>query len=486
VEGSRGELKQYLIEIGSRVGIPLRFLRLLPALGFGVVLGGCATLLGGGPPGVESVVEGKYVDVLCHFDCGPAGPEALQLAEETWERVAEYLAVPPDTLLESRARVHLYGTPDDYADVADRLAGGQFLATGAFSSRDHRNAHILASAELSGLLGGLSFHHRRSVVHEAAHLAAYDLARGAYWPPWLAEGLAGWAERSVVVETAVGDVWEENPWASTQLWRVQRLIEVGALPAVGETLTGGAVELSLGDAYAFWIELFHFLVHGPWADEMQELVQDVARREVPEDRAWPEVGRQVSEVFSASDLQAVDDAFRSYVQGLRPGWIELFRSVEAVPDEPGSWLQHSVVDVPVGAFAWRSGNPGRWGGFRVESRVEPLGGPPWEIRLALVRHEGDPLLLSVDWEGAVRLLEFSFDRPAELDTLATNRLADPPPAEEAFAFGVRFQQGRVGIRLAGGEEVLLPLRDAEPTGLWGPGVGPGTVAIWRGFRVGAP
>lgn len=469
---------------GPGTSLPRPFL--LPALGLTLVLGGCATLLGGGPPGVHTEVEGRHVQVLCHFDCGAAGAEALELAEETWYRVAEYLDLPPDAPHDSRARIHLYGTPDDYADVEERMAGGQFLATGAFSSRDHRSAHILVPAELTQLLGGLSFHHRRSVVHEAAHLAGYDLAQGAYWPPWLAEGLAGWAERTVVVDTAPGEVQEENPWASTQLWRVQRLIEVDALPPVEGTLRGGPVELSLADAYAFWIELFHFLVHGPWEAEVQAILQDVARQEIPADEAWPEVGRQVSAVFSADDFEAIDQAFRQYIRELRPGWVELFRSVEAVPHEPGSWLQHSVVDVPVGAFAWRAGSPGRWGGFRVESLVEPLGGPPWEIRMALVQHQGDPLLLSMDWEGTVRLLEFSFDRPAQLDTLAQSRLAQPPPDSAAFSLGVRFQHGRVGIRLAGGEEVLLPVRDAEPTGLWGPGVGPGTVAIWRGFRVGAP
>ncbi len=430
--------------------------------------------------------EGQYLTVVCHFECGALGDEALAISEEAWELVASYLGVSPRPEAPEAATLHLYGEWREYQRVEDRIAGGRFRDTGAFSVRDDRSAHVMVPRDLGARLGTLSFHHRRNVAHEAAHLASYDRARGAYWPPWLAEGLAGWVERELVVEGVPGAIQENNPWASTQLWRIQRLLELGSLPGVPETLTGRPIELTLGDAYAYWIELFHFLVHGPWADDMEELVREVAAREIPEDRAWPEVGAMVQDAFGEEGLAEIDSQFRSYIRELQPGWVELFRSLERRVDEPGVWLQHAVGGLPVGAFAWRSGDPGRRQGFWVETRVEPLGDEPWEVRVALVRRDDDPLFVSLDSDGILQLLEFSYEAPDRVSVLQRERVTTPRVENRLVALRVRFRPGRVDVRVDGGPEVEFSLPDAAPTGLWGLGVAPETVALWRGWRVGAP
>lgn len=451
-------------------------------------LAGCTAALQSleGLPEPVSHHEGPYLTVICHFECGSLGDEALAISGEAWELVATYLGVSPLPEAPGPATLHLYGGLREYRRVENRIAGGRFRDTGAFSARDDRSAHLLVPRDLGSRLGTLSFHHRRNVAHEAAHLASYDRARGAFWPPWLAEGLAGWVERELVAGGVPGAVQENNPWASTQLWRIQRLLELGSLPGVPETLTGQPIELTLADAYAYWIELFHFLVHGPWADEMQELVRGVAAREIPEERAWPEVGRMVSETLGEGELTEIDSQFRSYIRELQPGWVELFRSLERRVDEPGVWLQHAVGGQPVGAFAWRSGDPGRWQGFSLDTRVEPLGDDPWEVRIALVRRDDDPIFVSLDSDGVLQLLEFSLGSPDRISVLQRDRVEAPGVEDRLVAFRVRFRPGRVDARVDGGPEVTFSLPDAAPTGLWGLGVAPETVALWRGWRVGSP
>ena len=234
-----------------------------------LTLAGCA--LGGppvSPPPLVSVHGDGPIAVHCHFPCGPLGEEALAVARESWSLTAGFLGNPAPggegsggvrRTAGGPATLHLYGSWPDYLAVEDSVAGGAFRDTGAFASRNDRAAHVLVPADLARTLGRIPGHHRRAVAHEAAHLASYDLARGAYWPPWLAEGLAGWAERRLALDDAAFAGRRDDPWASTHLWRVQRMLEQGTLPGVEATLTGAPLELTRPDAYAFWIELFHFL-----------------------------------------------------------------------------------------------------------------------------------------------------------------------------------------------------------------------------------
>jgi hypothetical protein len=264
------------------------------------------------------------------------------------------------------------------------------------------------------------------------------------------------------------------------------MVELGTLPGVEDTFSGAPIQLSLPDAYAFWIELFHFLAQGDEGDRLREVVRAVASREIPAERAWPAVGEIVRETLSPKEMGAMKEDFRAYLSGGAVGWVELFRSLEEEEARPGSWTQYAIVEAPVGSFAWRAAEPASASGFRVTLQVEPRAVDPegegWEIRVALGTRDGDPLLASLDQDGGVHLRSFPPNPLGTLDTLASRSGALPPPTG-AMAVEVRFEPGEVGIRLLGGEAVVLPAPGLAPSGLWGPGVGPGTVAHWGGWRL---
>ncbi len=461
-----------------------------------LTLAGCA--LGGppvSPPPLVSVHGDGPIAVHCHFPCGPLGEEALAVARESWSLTAGFLGNPGPggegsggvrRTAEGPATLHLYGSWPDYLAVEDSVAGGAFRDTGAFASRNDRAAHVLVPADLARTLGRIPGHHRRAVAHEAAHLASYDLARGAYWPPWLAEGLAGWAERRLALDDAAFAGRRDDPWASTHLWRVQRMLEQGTLPGVEATLTGAPLELTRPDAYAFWIELFHFLAQGDEGPRLREVVRAVASREIPAERAWPAVGEIVREHLTAEEMARMEEGFHAHLQAGAVGGVELFRSLEEVEVRPGSWAQYAVVDAPVGSFAWRAAELASTAGFRVTLQVEPQAVDPeegdWEVRVALGTRDGDPLLVALDRQGGVFLRSFPPNPLGTLETLASRPGALPPPTG-SIALEVRFEPGEVGLRVLGGEAVTLPAPGLAPSGLWGPGVGPGTVAHWGGWRL---
>ncbi|TVR62325.1 MAG: hypothetical protein EA422_11465, partial [Gemmatimonadales bacterium] len=429
----------------------------------------------------------------CHFPCGELGDEALAVARESWALTAGFLGQSQDGVRRSAdgpATLHLYGSWEDYLAEEDRLAGGTFRETGAFASRDDRAAHVLVPGELSAALGRIPGHHRRTIAHEAAHLASYDLARGAFWPPWLAEGLAGWAERRLALDDAAFAGRRDDPWASTHLWRVQRMMELGTLPGVEATFSGAPVELSLPDAYAFWIELFHFLAQGSYGERIQEVVRAVASQEIPAARAWPAVGEIVQETLSPQEMAAMEEEFRAYLSGGALGWVELFRSLEEEDARPGSWIQYAIVEAQVGSFAWRAAEPAPTRGFRLTVQVEPTPvnpeADPWEVRVALGTRGGDPLLVALDGEGGIHLRSFPPNPLGTLETLASRARSprpDPASEPEPITMEVRFEPGEVAVRVLGEAPVVFPAPGLSPSGLWGPGVAPGTLARWRGWRV---
>lgn len=473
----------------ARHAIRIAKVSLLLASG-ALLLPGCAS--GSARALAEATVihGGDQIRVACHFECDRLGSEALRTAELAWAAVAELLEAVPPPAGGRRPVIHLWGSLAEYRLIESRVAGGQFRDVGGFSSRAQRVAHVLILDDLPPAYlehTRLPVHYRRNVAHEAAHLATYDLALGAYWPPWLAEGMAGWVERQVVDRTRpTGEmaIQEANPWAATHLWRVQRLLAADALPSVTDVLTGAPLALSLADAYALWTELFDFLLSGAFASETRALVREVAATRIPEASAWPAVAEIARRVFREEGFERADQDFRRHIRSLQPGWVEALRSLEETPTGLGAWLQHAVTDVPAGAIAWRTGVAGPAEGFRVQGSVLPLGEAPWEFRIALARVGGSPLLVGVDSEGRVQLLELDGDRPELVSTTASSALPAPPPGVDMIHFSVRFLPGEITVQVDGDPEgVTFPVPGAEPEGVWGVGVASGTSVLWEGLEV---
>lgn len=454
------------------------------------VLGGCAGGFGlwSSPPEPVSAERGEYVEVVCYFECGTIARDALRTAEAAWRLTAVYLGSPPEVQGERFPSLHLYGSFRDYEIVEDAIAGGRFRDYGGFSSRDTREAHLPVPSHLpSGVLEriGLPALHSRAVAHEAAHLAAYELAEGAYWPLWLAEGLAGWVEREVVASGGAERVHRMNPWASTRLWRVQRLLQDESTPSVDAILQGRPMEISVADAYSLWTEVFHFLARGPYAADMRRFIRTVADEPIPEERAWEAVGEILEASVGSDVLAEVDDAFRDHVARVGPAWVEIFRSVQPVSGNPGQWFQHSVMGMPTGALAWRTADAGEPPGFVAAGTVEPVGGGEWEVRIPLDREDDDPLVVAVRSQGDVRLLEFAYETADEPTLLEERPVASSLPLDGRVDLAVQFQPGEVAVRVGVDRApVAFDVPGARPTGMWGIGVAPDSYVVWSRLRTG--
>ena len=454
------------------------------------LLQGCfgAPLSPGPVPDVQVIHSGTFLRVACHFECGDLGRETLRTGELAWRWTAVVLGVEPDPSDAPPPTVHLFASRADYQTAEARIGGGEFHDRNGFSSREHRAAFVFVPAELPRPYlerTGLPLSTRRNIAHEAAHLASYELAFGAYWPPWLAEGLAGWVEREAVVRPAgVGFIEARNPWAATHLWRVQRLLQADLLPTVPDLMTGAPLPLSLEDAYAVWTEVFDYLVRGPFSEETRLLVHEVAATRIPEARAWPAVAEVAERTFGRDRMEEADAGFRSHVQRRRPGWVEVFRSVDPAAHGPDTWLQYAETELPVGALVWRMGDPGEADGFVVEGRVRPLGGDPWEVRVSLAPVEGASLLVAIASDGHVRLIDLDLERPDRLSVRASDRFGTsaPFPGPEAL-LSVRFVPGEIRVAVDGRpSDVSFEAPDLRPAGLWGIGVAPGTPVVWEGLR----
>ncbi len=446
---------------------------------------GCAgaLLLRSPAPPVVSVHSGAHLEVVCHFPCGAWGQEALERAEAGWEAVADYLEAESPSKDLTLPTIHLYGAESEYEAVEAYIAGGRFRDTRGFSSRDSRSAHLLVDASVAEAVGevGLPAHYLRAIAHEAAHLATYDLAAGAYWPPWLAEGMAGWVERETD-GIELGNPIAADPWASTHLWRAQRLLTAGELPGADEILLGAPLRLTIPDAYAVWTEFFHFMVSGPYRDEMKELVVAVADDQIPEEYAWPVVAAAAEDMFGVDRIAELDSAFRNRLEETQPQWMEVRRSLQPLGDSRDRWLQVATGGDPGGALAWRVRGLPIEEDLRIEARVQGLGKGPWEARLALGRANGDdPLLLAVDSDGWIRLFEFPSADPAS-PTLLTEQ---PPPSTDIDLVGqqsieLEFAPGELWLRWGSlSLEATFELTESEPNGVWGIGVGPRSAAIWN-------
>jgi hypothetical protein len=485
--------------------------RVVAAAALALAAQGCAMtfLPWNRPPAVHQVLRGEHVQVACHFDCGAVGREALATAEDAWARVAAYLAVdpgmaaarngdeavllgeePPRPLPGAPAdppTIHIYGSLRGYELTEREVAGGRFRFSAGFSDRVSRRAYLMVPDDLRPELlerTGLPDQYRRIIAHEAAHLAAYVLGEGAHWPLWLAEGLSGWVERMVVTSHHPGPVQEVNPWAGTRLWRVQHLLEQDSLPPVGEILAGTHGGLPVGDAYALWIELFHFLNESDWGEGFQETIRALARRPILEEEALYQVLQAVEARFGPVDVEGMDAAFRAHLRSLTPGWIEVFRALDPLPDDPDRWIQYSLVDLAVGPMAWRADATGDRRGFLLTGTVEPLGSDPWEIRWVLDRTGDDPLMLSVDSRGEVTLREFAYETADAPSHLLRRRLRRDLPSNRPVTFSVGVRPGVVQLRLEEDLlEVELELSGMEPSGVWGLGLERGSAAVWGELAV---
>ncbi len=214
--------------------------------------------------------------------------------------------------------VHLYRGAADYA-AADRAAtGGRFARNLAFSLEAGPVAHVALQPEMDDSVfarTGLSAATRRTLAHEAVHLALHEsMPNHEDQPAWMQEGLATWIADRVLVGAGLAPPPETAPLSATRTVRVQRLLERGALPTPRAILFTDLGDLTFNERYATWWLFWRLLAENGGGERMKSAIR----------AAWPlgggtnygaRLARDIEEAWGSEALDAL--AWRTAAVGRR-------------------------------------------------------------------------------------------------------------------------------------------------------------------------
>jgi hypothetical protein len=439
------------------------------ALLVATLLPACAPATFRAPPGVPQPAEqhrGAHFVIDCHFPCGDAGQGALETAESAWSVAAELLDAQervPDRPLE----IHLYDRPEDYEAVDRQLTGGRFRLNRAVTHPGTASAHILAHPFVHPDITarfGLTANTRRTIAHEAFHLAARTLSpETRRLRPWVNEGMATWAEIEVLVRLGLARSVEEEPVSGTRAYLLRARVEEGTLPPLSELLAG-VDSLPLADRYAVHQYLFDFLR---------------TTRHARVSAALKGLNHRPADAFEnslfgperADTLALLDRELRDWIRDLPSGWAETRRALAVLPGD--TWYQ---VGFDGGGVAWRwqplVSVPGE-----IRGTVEPLGPQVPEASVLLALLNGGYLSITFTSRGDVTVRRHggaNDERPPPLLSRAAQR-----PLSGPVSFRVRFQEDLIGIRVEDFDEIMIRNPSLRATGRWGLAVPPAGNAVWR-------
>jgi hypothetical protein len=492
----------------------LELLRLAALAAALLLLGGCE--LRGGP---GERIRGEGFELRCDPGCGPRGGDLLADLARTRDSVAVWFGVDPDlapTILdgERKLRIRLYASEAPFLRADRRLASGRFARQQAFSHQRSRSAHILAEGAPDPRRWerfGPGFQGERLVVHEAAHLVSYALARDARWPSWISEGIAahaeeGWAAARSSTRLDREGVREAEPWLHSQRHARARLLEAGDLPSAASMIRSDLAHLPLATRYAVWAALVGVLLEEPFRERTREFLREIAGpAPVP---GWTEatVARRFEARFDPETLSDLDARLHEVVSAEDVAWVELRRSA--------GWTPHGLLQLSVNLdpLLWRpsstasavsaDGSPA--GGVvlravaeEVGSGAAPSGGMLLVLGVRDVMLDGDAVGVVVRSDAEPRLVRV----PLRSDALP-RAWSGPEPRVGAGAAGVEagaagpgaasLVEGPLGVavelglagerltlRVGGRPDVHWVLPGLRPSGEWGVGTTGGMAVLWR-------
>ena len=433
-------------------------------------------------PGPHSTIRrGAHFRVVLHFESPGGAEQALATAEAAWPHAVEFFGVGGDPL-DPPLSVHIYSSSSDYRRVEKALTGGRFRRHLAFSHLSTRTAHIALQPHLTAEAIerlGLPAQTLRLVAHEASHVASYHAYHTSLWmPEWLDEGVACWIEQQVMIARGLSPLREEDdPWASTYLWRVTRLLEDGRLPPAIDIFRDHLGGLDRVQRYALRKVFFSFLRTDDHLDGQRAVLRRV--RELDGGPGFAgELLREVRSIFGSETLEPLDRDFRLHVSRFRPGWIERRRSLQCSGD---AWQQ---IAFPTGdALAWRTEAP-ESDRYRMIGSVEVLRNTGRRMHLYLGRSSTGHLDIRFEVGHGLKVF-FRAERPG--GRAARRLLGEIRSPNMEFdrrvPFEVRVIENEIRIRLAEEAPLRVEVEGLDPRGPWGLGASRGTAGVWHSLRI---
>ena len=177
----------------------------------------------------------------------------------------------------------------------------------------------------------------------------------------------------------------------------------------------------------------------------------------------------------AGEPSKLDRKFHKFVQGLKPDWDQVCRSLEVSGAE---WVQSAFADT--NAIAWRVEKP-RKSKYTIRGSFEIVPGNGTQMNFLLDRREAGPKrgLVSLAFAAGTGLTLFEYlpDSKgwvnlafAKMETLVVGKQIE-------FELKVSGDELRISVE---GEQVLkVIVTDRDLGGPWGLGAQSGTTGIWK-------
>ncbi len=414
---------------------------------------------------------GDHFRLTCHFDNRAVAQSALDIVEATWKPAAAlYGVVDSDTgaLLE----VHLYRNAADYTAAEAQLTGGKFRRNLAFAHWDTVTAHVAVQPDLSDEVLehiGLSTQTLRLLVHEAAHLVRFRaMPNYRAHPGWFADGNASWIEVEVLRDRGLLESPVLDPGFSTNVIRVQSLIERDRLPSVADVLLDRTDKLQFYERYACRWLLFDFTMRTR-ASAMKRAIADMRRFDDGADftsRAAAAVRKRIGR----AGWRKIDDEFRDFVRALQPQWEQVYRSLETDGDQ---WVQTAFRST--NAIAWRA-QPIKPSSYDVAGTLTLLPGRATQLNLLLGRSRSGFVSVAFTAGYGVTVFEYH-SRGDRFERLARQSVGLAPDKPIRFRASY-LASGELSVDVDG-KQVLEVDLDRDMRGPWGLGAQAGSAGVWQ-------
>jgi hypothetical protein len=448
--------------------------------------------LQGSPKPVDAPKRASPIKIVCDVAEPRIQAKATIVAEATWKETCALFGTDAKTTDPPR-EMHLYGAVAEYAAACDKLVGGNFKRNMAFTAEKPPSVHIVLQPPIRGEAQKTlvpTWQTLRLVAHETSHLARYvTLANYRDQPGWLTDGAAIWIEAKVLAAQGLFKRAEQWPFCSTDVVRVQRLVKDAHLPTVEELLHDRTDKLEFYSRYATRGLFFRYLIEGGHSKEFRAFLLDVIRIGGGEG-CTDRVVDLLKAKLGVADWKELDAGFRKWIADLKPGWDEVFTSLEPVGDD---WTQTSFDET--NAIAWRTEDAGRKP-YAIEGAVTTYDDRTErsQANLLLGRmtlSDGKSRFVSFAFVPGFGVTVFDYDGSrAEEEQWTQKAFVDSrgsaPGKPLAFRVDCTPKEDATDVKLALAGKVVAQFDVGRVLdGAWGVGAQAGSSCVWHGVKLGA-
>ncbi len=418
----------------------------------------------------ELVREGDHFRLVCHYTNEDAADQGLATVEAIWPLAAELYGFGSD---EDRdlLSVHLYRDENAYAEAEQELTKGAFRRNLAFSHFGTMSAHVALQPRLSDKAMaevGLTAQTLRLLVHEAAHLVRYaHHLNFRSHPGWLADGAASWIAERVSKDLDLFKKLEQDPFYSTSLLHVKKLLEHDNLPTVEAFLLDELGELTVNERYAVRWLYFRFLIEGKYRVKFRKVITK-ARQLGGGANFTERLFDESLRILGKKKLTSIDRDFKKYVKSFEPAWEEIFRTLQCQGER---WVQAAFGS---NAIAWRRKPAGKK--YTVAGELTILPGAIEQMNLFLGRSEQG--FLSVAFKpGSVTLFEY-LSSTGDWQSRGFAECEDVLRGEP-FAFSVAIKGSTARVAVNGADVISGEVKTIPLEGPWGLSAQANAAGIWK-------